>query len=218
MNLVILISGRGSDMQSILNAIDLGLLNVSVKLVISNNPDARGLEIANAYSVPTAVVSHKGRTREEFEKNLIEVIDKAEPELVILAGFMRKLTPLFVNHYNGKLINIHPALLPSFAGAHGHRDALVYGVKVSGCTVHFVNEEVDGGPIILQYPVFVHENDTEETLAARILVWEHRLLPLAVKLISEGRVTVNGRHVHIRDFDEDELRDWMENASRLGLE
>ena len=218
MKLVVLISGRGSDLQSIIDAIDLGLLDASIEMVISNNPDAYGLERARKHNIPSMAVLHRGKKREEFERELIDIIDPIDPDLIVLAGFMRRLTSLFVNHYRGRIINIHPALLPSFPGAHAHRDALAYGVKVTGCTVHFVTEDVDGGPIILQYPVFVHEDDDEETLSQRVLRVEHRILPLAVKLFCDGRLSVEGRRVRISGFTEEELMNWMHLCEEKGLE
>lgn len=215
--IAVLISGRGSDLQSIIDACELGLLNGEVVVVISNKKDAYGLKRAQDHGIPWFFIDHRGKVREVFEQEMIEVIDGFEPDIVVLAGFMRRLTPHFVDHYFGKLINIHPALLPSFPGTHGQRDALEYGVKVSGCTVHFVTSEVDAGPIILQYPVFVHEDDDVESLAARILNIEHKILPLAIKLFAEGRLSIEGRRVKIKGFTEEELMAWMKLADEKGL-
>lgn len=216
--IAVLISGRGSDLQSIIDACELGLLNGEVVVVISNKKDAYGLVRAQNHGIPWFFIDHRGKVREVFEQEMIVVIDGFEPDIVVLAGFMRRLTPHFVDHYFGRLINIHPALLPSFPGTHGQRDALEYGVKVTGCTVHFVTSEVDAGPIILQYPVFVHEDDDVDTLAARILKVEHKILPLAIKLFAEGRLSIEGRRVKIKGFTEEELMEWMKLAAEKGLE
>ncbi len=162
-----------------------------------NRKEAGATKRAEKHSIPWRYVDHRNKTREAFEQELIDVLDLYRPDLIVLAGFMRILTPLFVNHYPNKIINIHPALLPSFPGTHGQRDALAYGVKVSGCTVHIVSTDVDGGPILVQRTVPVLDMDTEESLAARILKEEHNALPEAVELFASGRVRVEGRRVCI---------------------
>lgn len=184
---VILISGRGSNMQSLLQA----GLDVEFACVISNRPNAAGLAFAAARGVPTAVVDHTAfAERAAFDAALAAEIDRHAPDLVILAGFMRVLTDGFVRHYGGRLINIHPALLPAFPGLHTHERALQAGVKLHGCTVHYVTPEVDVGPIIAQAAVPVFADDTPDTLAARVLTQEHRLYPQAVAWIAAGRVQV----------------------------
>ncbi len=193
----VLASGRGSNFQAIIDRVESGDLPVEIAVLVCNNPDAGAIERARRHGIPWKYIDHRGKPREEFEKEIIEVLDSHGVELVVLAGFMRILTPLFVNHYPNRIINIHPALLPSFPGTHAQKDALEYGVKVSGCTVHFVNTDVDGGPIIIQRCVPVLEDDTVETLAARILKEEHRALPEAIKLFAEGRLRVEGRRVKI---------------------
>jgi phosphoribosylglycinamide formyltransferase-1 len=185
MRAVILISGRGSNMQALLEA----GLPVDFACVISNRPEAAGLAIAARHGVPTTVIDHRRHDgRAAFDAALAAEIDRHAPDLVILAGFMRVLTEDFVRHYANRLVNIHPALLPAFPGLDTHARALAAGVKLHGCTVHFVTPEVDAGPIIAQAAVPVLADDTPETLAARVLRQEHRLFPLAVRWLAEGRV------------------------------
>lgn len=187
MRVVILISGRGSNMQALLEA----GLPVEFACVISNRPDAAGLAFAAERGVTTAVVDHKAYPdRAGFDAALATEIDRHAPDLVILAGFMRVLTDDFVRRYQGRMINIHPALLPAFPGLHTHERALQAGVKLHGCTVHYVTPEVDVGPIIVQAAVPVLADDTPETLAARVLKQEHRIFPQAVAWIAAGRVAL----------------------------
>ncbi len=184
MKVVILISGRGSNMQALLEA----GLPVEFACVISNKADAQGLQIAAAHGVPTCVLNHRDYPdRAAFDLALAAEIDRHTPDLVILAGFMRVLTEAFVRHYQRRLINIHPALLPAFPGLDTHARALAGGVKLHGCTVHFVTPEVDAGPILAQAAVPVLADDTPATLAARVLAQEHRLFPRAVRWLAEGR-------------------------------
>jgi phosphoribosylglycinamide formyltransferase-1 len=187
-SIVILISGRGSNMGAILRA----GLPARVAAVISNDPKARGLELARAHNVPTAVVNHRGYSeRAEFDAALGAEIDRYRPDLVVMAGFMRILTPAFVEGYRGRIMNIHPSLLPAFAGLDTHRRALEAGVRVHGCTVHFVNAVLDNGPIIIQAAVPVQPGDTEERLAARVLAEEHRIYPQAIRWFCEGRIRLS---------------------------
>lgn len=182
--LVILISGRGSNMQSIIKAIQTNELDAEVAAVISNRPDAAGLEFAQQAEITTKTLDHKNfATREDFDKQLINLIDTFTPDYVVLAGFMRILSVGFVQHYANRLINIHPSLLPKFKGMHTHKRAIEAGETVHGATVHFVTEELDAGPIILQAKVPVMEDDTETTLAARVLIEEHKLYPDALRLL-----------------------------------
>jgi phosphoribosylglycinamide formyltransferase-1 len=198
--IVILISGRGTNMERLIQACQAGEIPAQVVRVISDNPEARGLERARAYGVPTVVVPARAfPDRAAFEEALLTAVREADPDLICLAGFMRILSPRFVQAYRYRIMNIHPALLPSFPGLHAQRQALEYGVKVSGCTVHFVDEGVDTGPIIVQKAVPVLEDDTEETLAARILEKEHEAYPEAVRLFFEGRLRVEGRRVRVLD-------------------
>lgn len=192
MNVVVLISGRGSNLGALLDAD----LPVRFAAVVSNNPGAGGLDIARSHGVDAVVVPHRDyASREAFEAGLVEAIDRHAPGLVVLAGFMRVLTAGFVDRYAGRLINIHPSLLPSFPGLDTHRRALDEGVKIHGCTVHYVTAQLDHGPIIAQAAVPVEDDDTEETLAARVLAQEHRVLPLAVRLHAEGRLVIAGQRV-----------------------
>jgi phosphoribosylglycinamide formyltransferase-1 len=194
MNIVVLISGRGSNLQALLEA----ELSGTIVAVVSNRADAGGLAIAAARGVATAVVPHRQHpTREAFDAALIATIDRHRPDLVVLAGFMRILTPGFVAHYRGRLINIHPSLLPAFTGLDTHRRALEAGVKVHGCTVHFVTDALDHGPIIAQAAVRVMDDDDEATLAARVLAEEHRILPEAVRNFCEQRLVVAGGRVRV---------------------
>jgi phosphoribosylglycinamide formyltransferase len=194
----ILCSGRGSNLASIIEAIERGEIPAEIAVVIADKRDAYALERARAKGIPAvAVVYRDYAERADFERTMLDELHAHGVTLVILAGFMRILSPVFVHAYTGRILNIHPALLPSFPGAHAHRDALAYGVKVSGCTVHFVDEGMDSGPIILQASVPVTEDDTEETLAARVLEQEHRIFPEAIKLYVEDRLRTDGRRVHI---------------------
>lgn len=193
-SLVILISGRGSNMQALLEA----KLPIRVAAVISNNPEAAGLEIAKMYDVETCIVDHRTYPdHNAFDVALAKKIGFYRPSLVALAGFMRVLGDGFVNQYKGKLINIHPSLLPAFPGLRAHKQALEEGVKIHGCTVHFVTPRMDHGPIIIQAAVRVLPGDTNETLAARVLQQEHRIFPEAVRLFMEGRLKLSGSHVEM---------------------
>ena len=194
-NIVILISGRGSNMEALIAARDAGNLPVNIVAVISNRPDAAGLETAARASIAVHYIDHKAfNGREAFDARLAECIDDFSPDLVVLAGFMRILSDGFVRHYAGRLMNIHPSLLPSFPGLHTHRRALEEGVRIHGCTVHFVTPTLDHGPVVIQAAIPVLDGDTEESLAARILVQEHKIYPQAVRWFAEGKLTLdNGR-------------------------
>jgi phosphoribosylglycinamide formyltransferase-1 len=180
----ILISGRGTNLQAILDAIRQGELDARVGIVVSNVASAAGLARAQEAGVPTAVIDHKEfSSREAFDQAVVEELKRREVDLVCLAGFMRLLSPLFVRAFPGRILNIHPSLLPSFPGLDAQRQALEHGVRVSGCTVHIVDEELDHGPIVLQTAVPVREDDTEESLSSRILEEEHRAYPRAIRLL-----------------------------------
>ena len=196
--IAVLISGGGSNLQSIIDSAESGYLKVEIAVVLSNKEDAYGLTRARNHGIPAEVVKHGDyQSREDFEAKLIEVLDGYHVDLVVLAGFMRVLTPFFVNHYHSRIINIHPAILPSFPGTHGQKQALDYGVRFSGCTTHFVDEGTDTGPIIIQAVVPILSDDTEETLGSRILKEEHRIFPESIKLWAEGRLVIEGRKVRI---------------------
>jgi len=197
MRIGVLASGGGTDFQSIIDALARGELDITIAVLIYNKQDAYVRERAVMAGIPAVFVDHRKREREDFEREMVGVLESYEVELVVMAGFMRLLTPYFVTAFKNRLINIHPALLPSFPGTHGQRDAIEHGVKVSGCTVHFVDENMDAGPIILQRCVPVLENDTEESLGSRILEEEHKILPRAIKLFTEGRLRIEGRKVRI---------------------
>jgi phosphoribosylglycinamide formyltransferase-1 len=190
----VLISGRGSNMTALIAAAKDPGYPAKIALVVANRADAAGLAVAKTAGIATAIVDHSGKDREAFEQALQQMLDAHRIEIVCLAGFMRLLTPPFVNHWQGRMLNVHPALLPAFKGLHTHAHALAAGVKIHGATVHFVVVEMDSGPIIVQGAVPVHDSDTTETLAARVLEIEHKIYPLALKLVAEGRVGItNGR-------------------------
>lgn len=196
--IVILISGRGSNMEALIAARDAGNLPVNIAAVISNRPDAKGLETAAKAGIATHYIDHKAFAgREAFDAALAECIDGFVPDLVVLAGFMRILSEGFVRHYEGRLMNIHPSLLPSFPGLHTHRRALEEGVRVHGCTVHFVTPTLDHGPVIIQAAVPVLDSDDEDVLSARVLCQEHQIYPQAVRWFAEGRLTLDGTRVRL---------------------
>lgn len=196
----ILCSGRGSNMQSIMAAIESGQIKAEIGIVLTDKLEARALQVAKEAGIKSVCVNRKAcASQQEFEEKLVAELKKANVTLVVLAGFMRILSPYFVEAYRHRILNIHPSLLPSFGGAHAHRDVLAYGTKVSGCTIHFVDEGMDHGPIILQDTVPVLDDDTEETLAARVLTKEHVLYPKAIELFVDGRLElVDDRHVRIK--------------------
>ena len=194
MSVVVLISGRGSNLQALLDA------GLPVSAVVSNRADAAGLAIARQRGVPTCVVAHREfASREAFDTALAGEIDRYAPRLLALAGFMRVLTPAFVARYDGRLVNVHPSLLPAFPGLETHERALAAGVKVHGCTVHFVTAELDHGPIIAQAAVPVRPEDTADTLAARVLRQEHVVYPRAVRWFLEGKLVIDAGVVRVRD-------------------
>jgi len=199
-NIAVFISGRGSNLKALLDACDGGHLDANICLVLSNKKSAGGLEHAAAHGIPTVVVSHKGfASREEYEEQLIGVLQEHHVDVVVLAGFMRILTGYFLSAFPNRVLNIHPSILPSFPGVDAQRQALEYGVAVSGCTVHFVDEGTDSGPIIDQAVVPVLLGDERDTLAARILVQEHRILPRALALLVAGRLEIQGREVLVHE-------------------
>ena len=197
-NIVILISGRGSNMEAVVHAARNEQWPARIAAVISNKADAKGLEFAARHGIPTAVVANKAfATREAFDAALQAEIDRFAPDLVVLAGFMRILTPGFVDHYDGRMLNIHPSLLPLFPGLHTHQQALDAGETVHGATVHFVTAELDHGPVVAQASVDVLPGDTEDTLSARVLVQEHQLYPHAIRLVVEDRLRIDNGMVRI---------------------
>ena len=197
----ILVSGSGSNLQSIIDRIEQGDLAAEIKVVISNNPEAYALERCRKHHIPAVVIRHQEfQKREDFDREMIHVLKFHEVELVAMAGFMRVLSPLFLNAFSMKIMNIHPALLPAFPGTHVQQKAIDYGVKFSGCTVHFADEGIDTGPVIIQAVVPVLAGDTADTLAARILKEEHRIYPQAIQFYAEGRIQVSGRKVTIKSM------------------
>jgi phosphoribosylglycinamide formyltransferase-1 len=197
-SIVILISGRGSNMEAIIHAARTEQWPAKIAAVISNRPDAAGLAFAASHGIPTAVVTNKDySTREAFDTALQSAIDEFSPDLVVLAGFLRILTVQFVEHYAGRILNIHPSLLPSFPGLATHRQALSAGVKVHGATVHFVTANLDHGPIVAQVAVPVLPEDTEDTLSDRVLLQEHIIYPRAVRWFIENKLSIDNGRVHV---------------------
>lgn len=200
----VLISGSGTNLQAIIDATETQKLDATIQLVLSNKSDAYGLVRARNHGITTDVLDHKSfPSREAYDQAVVDLLRSREVELVVLAGFMRLLSPVFVKAYSNRIMNIHPALLPAFPGLHVQKKAVEHGVRFAGCTVHFVNEECDEGPIIIQAVVPVYSDDTEATLAARILEQEHRIYPRAIQLFAEGRLTVVGRRVLVDGHSKD---------------
>ena len=192
----ILLSGRGSNFEAIADSVDAGRIpDAEIAVVVSNRPGAVGVQKALERGLDAVVVPSKGRKREEFDADVVALLREKKVDLVCLAGFMRLLSPVFIRAFPRKILNIHPALLPSFPGLEGQRQALEHGVKVTGCTVHFVDEELDHGPIVAQSVVEVRDDDTEETLSARILKEEHKLYTQAINLVLSGNFRIDGRRV-----------------------
>jgi len=193
----ILLSGRGSNFEAIADCIVSGKLDATIAVVISNVESAAGLELARARGFPTVCIPSRNRSREDFDREAVNVLREHNVSLVVLAGFMRVMSSVFLEAFPYGILNIHPALLPSFPGTNVQQKALEYGVKVSGCTVHFVDEALDGGPIVLQTTVPVFDSDTVESLSARILQQEHRTYSEAIELVLSGRCEIQGRRVVI---------------------
>ena len=197
-NIAVLISGRGTNLQALIDKHIEKSLNGDIKLVISNNAEAYGLQRAQKASIKTIVINHKNsKTREEHDKKILNILKDYKIDLVVLAGYMRIITTVLIEPYRNKIINIHPSLLPAFPGIHSQKQALDYGVKITGCTTHFVHEEVDGGPIILQSSVHTSNNDTVDSLSAKILVEEHKILTKSVTLFCEDKLKIDGKKVTI---------------------
>jgi len=193
----VLVSGRGSNLQALIDGVESGRLAAEIALVVSDNPSAYALERCRRHRIPSEVLLRKGfRSREEFEERLADLLEGVD--LVVLAGFMRLLSPVFLQRFPDRVINIHPSLIPAFQGLSAQKRAVEFGVKFSGCTVHIVDESVDGGPVIVQAVVPVYPEDTEETLSERILSYEHRVLPQTVQWFAEGRIHLEGRRVTVK--------------------
>jgi phosphoribosylglycinamide formyltransferase-1 len=196
----ILVSGSGSNLQSIIDHIEGGTLDAEIKVVLSNNSDAYALERCRKHRIPSVVLDHRQfDRRESYDRRAIAILESSGVELVVMAGFMRILSPEFFRAFPQRIINIHPALLPAFPGMHVQQKALEYGVKFAGCTVHFADEGIDTGPIIIQSVVPVYEDDTTDTLSTRILREEHRIYPQAIQYYAEGKIVIKGRRVLIRN-------------------
>lgn len=212
LRLGVLVSGRGSNLQAIIDASEAGRIDAAVVIVISDVADAYALDRARAHGIEAAFIDPRQfETRESFDAAAIDVLRKRDVELVCLAGFMRILSPHFVREFRNRIMNIHPALLPAFPGLHVQRKALQHGAKYSGCTVHFVDEGTDTGPIIIQAVVPVLDEDTEESLSARILRYEHQIYPRAIQLFAEGRLEIRGRRVFCQGIgtsQRDEMPAW----------
>lgn len=197
----VLISGEGTNLQAMIDAVACGGLRADIRVVISNKSRAGGLERARRHGIPAEVISHRGfASREDFDRALVAALRAREVELVACAGFMRLLSPVMVRSFPNRIMNIHPALCPAFPGVDAQRQALEYGVRFSGCTVFFVTEGVDDGPVIVQAVVPVYPDDDEPRLTARIRAEEHRIYPAAIRFYQEGRLAIVGRRVLIRDF------------------
>jgi phosphoribosylglycinamide formyltransferase-1 len=197
-SIAVLVSGGGTNLQAIIDAIEAKKLDAKIEVVLSNRADAYGLARARNHGLSTEILDHKNYpSREAYDQAVVDLLRGRGVELVVLAGFMRLLSPVFVKAYSNRIMNIHPALLPSFPGLHVQKKAVDHGVRFAGCTVHFVNEECDEGPIIIQAAVPVLPDDSEETLSARILTQEHRIYPRAIQLYAEGRLHVVGRRVMV---------------------
>ncbi len=213
----VLASGRGSNFQSIIDQIESKRLNSEISLLITDNPSAFAIERAKKHGIEYLVIIPKEfRSKDEFFMKIAEELKKKDVGLVILAGFMRVVGKPLIDAFPNQIMNIHPALLPAFPGLHGQRQALEYGAKISGCTVHFVDKGIDTGPIIIQAAVPVFQDDTEDTLSERILRYEHKIYPKAIQLFSEGRIAVEGRKVKIKGYTPSDI--YIINPNIRGVE
>jgi len=215
LGLGILASGSGTNLQAIIDAIENGQVPAEIRVVLSNRPNCKALERAERHAIPTEIVDHKQfSSREAFDAHVVGVLRDKDADLVCLAGFDRLLSPVLIRAFPERILNIHPALLPAFPGLHAQRQALDYGVRIAGCTVHIVDEQIDHGPIVIQAAVPVYSDDTVEGLTERILAEEHRIYPEAICLFAEGKVRVEGRSVKI--VDEEPLADRALVSPALG--
>jgi phosphoribosylglycinamide formyltransferase 1 len=196
--LAILLSGRGSNFEAIADSVARGEIDATIAVVIANRPEARGVALAREKGIHAVVIPSKGVDREAYDRSLIEELQKYHVDLICLAGYMRVLSATFVREFRNRILNIHPSLLPAFPGLDAQHQALTYGVKVSGCTVHFVDEYLDAGPVILQAVVPVQDNDNEETLSERILGEEHRIYSAAIRIVLSGNYRIEGRRVILK--------------------
>jgi len=198
MKVGVMASGRGSNFQAILKELNKGNLpDVEISHLIVNKKDAQVIKIAKKQNIPYSIIESKNKTRTEFEKEIIHIFREKNIEIIVLAGFMRILSSNFVNEYKHKIINIHPSLLPAFPGAHAHRDVIKSGVKKSGCTVHFVDEGVDSGPIIMQASINLEKGETEDSLSKKILIKEHQIFPKVLQLLCSNKIRIIGQNIKI---------------------
>jgi len=212
LNLVVLISGSGSNLQAIIEAIGAQKLHANIKAVISNRPKVKGLARAQSAGIPAITLDHKNfESRDAFDQQLIHEIDQHQPDLIILAGFMRILTDDFVAHYHGRMLNIHPSLLPAFKGLNTHQRAIDAKVKQHGVTVHYVSNELDGGPLVLQAMIDVNENDTAETLQQRVHQQEHIIYPMAIQWVAQQRIEMIEQHVYLDKQPLEQPVKWINN-------
>jgi len=199
MRVAVMASGRGSNFQAIIDSADRGEIpHVAIEHLIVNNNKAYAIDIAKKHNINYTIIESKGKNRKDFDDEALKLLKAQKIEIIVLAGFMRILTPVFINTYKNKIINIHPSLLPSFPGAHAQRDAILHGAKISGCTAHLVDEGIDSGPIIMQDCVNINETDTEKSLARKILTLEHELFPKAIELLCSNKIELNGRNIIIK--------------------
>ena len=212
LNIVVLISGSGSNLQAIIDAVNAGKLHANIKAVISNRPNVKGLERAQTANIPALTLDHKQfDSREAFDQQLIQEIDQHQPDLIILAGFMRILTDEFVKHFEGRMLNIHPSLLPEFTGLNTHQRAIEAGVKQHGVSVHYVSNELDGGPLVLQAVIDVDAKDTAESLQQRIHQQEHIIYPMAIEWIAQNRLEVINHQVYLDKKPLESPAKWINN-------
>ena len=198
MKVAVMASGRGSNFQALINASKRGEMpDVELVLLIVNKSEARAIKIAEENNITCKVIISNGKTREEFDQQALRLLKEMDIKIIVLAGFMKILSPEFIKTYKNKILNIHPSLLPSFPGAHAHKDAIDYGAKKSGCTVHLVDEGIDSGPIIMQKTVNISEGETEKSLSSKILPYEHKILPKTLQLLCSGKIIVSGRKTKI---------------------
>jgi phosphoribosylglycinamide formyltransferase-1 len=199
MKVGVMASGRGSNFQALIDAAERGEIpDADLSHLIVNKKDAYAIKRAKKHRINSTVITSHDKTRREFDQSVLKLLKELNIEIVVLAGFMRILTPEFIDTYRNRILNIHPSLLPSFPGANAHRDAIKYGAKVSGCTAHLVDEGIDSGPIIMQTSITLSDGETEKSLADKILKYEHQILPKALQLLCSGKIVVNGRHIKIK--------------------
>jgi len=212
LNLVVLISGSGSNLQAIIDAIGVNKLHANIKAVISNRPNVKGLQRAITANIPAITLNHKNfASREAFDQQLIQEIDQYQPDLIILAGFMRILSDDFITHFNDRMLNIHPSLLPEFKGLNTHQRAIDAGVKQHGVTVHFVNNELDGGPRVLQAIIEVTKNDTAETLQQRVHQQEHIIYPMVIEWIAQQQLQIIDQQIYLNKQALESPAKWIDN-------